>query len=125
VLLVDESPAIRHALRRLLEDEGMRVVGEAASAKDAIAAVMAIRPEVVLTDLRLDGLALTAAVVGVAPGTGVVICTALAGSSLDEHARTVGASAVVAKGSHPAVLVRAIEQAARDVPREGAMPRPA
>jgi DNA-binding NarL/FixJ family response regulator len=119
VLLVDESPPIRAALRWLLEDEGMQVTGEAGTAKEAIAAVIATRPDVVLTDLRL---ALTAAIVGVAPGTQVVICTALAGSSLDEHARRVGAYAVVAKGSHPGLLVRAIEQAAN---REGVMRRPA
>jgi DNA-binding NarL/FixJ family response regulator len=72
VLLVEESQPIRAAVRRLLEDEGMQVVGEVAGAKEALAAVLASRPGVVLTDLRLDGLdglALAAAIVAAAPGT--------------------------------------------------------
>ncbi len=49
ILIVDDSIMARQALRALLEHEGdLKVVGEAASAKEAIAKVAALAPEILL-----------------------------------------------------------------------------
>src|SRR5690242_11883585 len=53
VLIVDDHAAFRLATTALLEAEGFRVVGEAASGEEAIRAVALLRPDVVLLDIQL------------------------------------------------------------------------
>jgi DNA-binding NarL/FixJ family response regulator len=56
VLIVDDHPQFRAVARELLEDAGYVVSGEAAGAREAIAAVDAQTPDVVLLDVGLpDG----------------------------------------------------------------------
>jgi DNA-binding NarL/FixJ family response regulator len=60
VLIVDDHAPFRTAARALLEASGFDVVGEAGDGRAAIAAAGALRPEVVLLDVRLpdiDGFA--------------------------------------------------------------------
>jgi two-component system, NarL family, response regulator DesR len=111
-VLADESRRVRAALRRLLEDEGFHVVTEADNGIAAVADVRRSRPEVALLDVRLpglDGLSAATEILRHAPGTRVVICTAVAG--VEDPARKLGAFAVVAKGSHPTLLVGTIHRA--------------
>jgi DNA-binding NarL/FixJ family response regulator len=54
ILLADDRPQVRSALRFLLEHEpGLAVVGEARDAGDLLAKVRLCRPEVVLLDWEL------------------------------------------------------------------------
>lgn len=55
VLLVDDEPRVRQALRLALEDEGY-VVFEAGSGEDGLAALRREQPDVVLLDLMLPDL---------------------------------------------------------------------
>jgi DNA-binding NarL/FixJ family response regulator len=53
VLIVDDHEGFRLRARALLEAEGFDVVGEAATAAEAIAAAGTLRPELVLLDVQL------------------------------------------------------------------------
>jgi two-component system, chemotaxis family, protein-glutamate methylesterase/glutaminase len=55
VLLVDDSPSARLALRRLLAEEGFDVVGEANSGAEALRLVSQLRPDLVTMDVLLGG----------------------------------------------------------------------
>ncbi|MEK8226368.1 response regulator transcription factor [Oerskovia sp. M15] len=56
VLLADDHAAIRAGLRFLLASaDDIEVVGEAADGSSAIANARALRPDVVLMDLRMPG----------------------------------------------------------------------
>jgi DNA-binding NarL/FixJ family response regulator len=55
VLIVDDHDEFRTSTRALLEAEGFVVVGEAADGAEAIEAVAALRPGVVLLDIQLPG----------------------------------------------------------------------
>jgi DNA-binding NarL/FixJ family response regulator len=60
VLIVDDHDGFRDSARALLEAEGFAVVGGAADAAAALAAVQRLRPQVVLLDVQLpdvDGFA--------------------------------------------------------------------
>jgi CheY-like chemotaxis protein len=56
VLIVDDHATFRRFARRLLEDAGFTVVGEAVDGASAVEAVEALRPQAVLLDVLLpDG----------------------------------------------------------------------
>jgi DNA-binding NarL/FixJ family response regulator len=56
VLVVDDHPSFRLSARLLLESEGYRVVGEAASAHEALELAGRLAPDLVLLDVGLpDG----------------------------------------------------------------------
>jgi DNA-binding NarL/FixJ family response regulator len=52
-LIVDDSPEFLEAARQLLEDDGVSVVGVAATADDAVATTLEFRPDVALVDIDL------------------------------------------------------------------------
>ena len=56
VLIVDDHAAFRASARALLQAEGFDVIGEATDGAEAVAAVVALRPEVVLLDIQLPDL---------------------------------------------------------------------
>jgi DNA-binding NarL/FixJ family response regulator len=66
VLLVDDVPEVREALRWALETESdLVVVGEASTGADALTCAMSLTPDVVILDIELpalDGYAVTRAV---------------------------------------------------------------
>jgi DNA-binding NarL/FixJ family response regulator len=89
VLLVDDAPAIRNALRGVLEDAGIQVVGEARDGIQGVAMAGSLRPDVVLMDLRMpttDGFQATARIVEEHPEVRVVVLSAY---ESEESARAV------------------------------------
>jgi DNA-binding NarL/FixJ family response regulator len=115
VLLADDHPAVRSGLRLLLEgDPGIEVVGEAADGAAAIRAARALRPDVVLMDLRMpgtDGIAATRAVVGARLAEVLVLTT----FDLDEYvfgALQAGAAGFLLKSADAATLVDAVHRVA-------------
>src|SRR5437763_1210705 len=56
VLVVDDFPLVREGLTASLEvDPGIEVVGEAADGDAGLRLALELRPDVVLTDLRMPG----------------------------------------------------------------------
>lgn len=77
VLIVDDHEPFRTWAAKLLRAGGMEVVGEAATARQGLAAAEALRPDVVLLDVRLpdiDGFTVCRALS--ATGLLVVLCSA-------------------------------------------------
>ena len=72
VLLVDDQALLRMGFRLILETEpDIEVVGEAADGAAGVAMASALRPDVVLMDVRMpgmDGIAATAAITAAGPG---------------------------------------------------------
>jgi len=76
VLIVDDHAAFRASARALLQAEGFDVVGEAANGAEAVEAVAALRPEIVLLDIQLpdlDGLTVAEQLVGAEAAPVVVL----------------------------------------------------
>jgi two-component system response regulator DevR len=54
ILVVDDHAVVRKGLQSVLEDEeGLEVVGEAASAPESMTKARVLRPDVVLMDIRM------------------------------------------------------------------------
>jgi CheY-like chemotaxis protein len=100
VLLVDDAAAIRNALRGLLEDAGIEVVGEAPDGTQGVAMAAELRPDVVLMDLRMpasDGFEATAQIVEQLPDVRVVVLSAYESEESAEAVRAAGAFAFLPK----------------------------
>ena len=79
ILIVDDHPLTRDALAGLLAQNGFDVVGQAGSGEEAIAAVRALAPDLVLLDLSMpdmDGLTALPLLREASPDTEVVVLTA-------------------------------------------------
>ena len=56
VLIVDDQPAFRTQLRRLLARAGLNVVGEAGDIPQASAQALSLRPDLAIVDVMLPGI---------------------------------------------------------------------
>ena len=54
-LIVDDNSSFRHEMRGLLEEQGIDVVGSAASGAEALQQIAELRPDVALVDIDLGG----------------------------------------------------------------------
>lgn len=133
VLLVDDDPLVRSALRMMIDGtDDVHVVGEAADGSEVPSAVAAHRPDVVLLDIRMpqvDGLTAAErlrqsvrptggvdrargpggqAPVGRTTGPQVIILTTLNADDQVLRALRAGAGGFLLKDSPPAEIIRAI-----------------
>jgi DNA-binding NarL/FixJ family response regulator len=115
VLLVDDDALMRAGLASILSsDAAVDVVGEAADGRDAVERVDALRPDVVLMDVRMpevDGITATRDVVA-ASDTRVVILTTFEDDEYIFGALTAGASGFLLKRTTPESLIEAIKAVA-------------
>ena len=116
VLIVDDQPLIRSALRALLEDShDIQVVGDAADGAEACRLVAASRPDVVLMDIRMpqmDGIEATRQIREAHPETEVVILTTFDEDGYALDAIRAGAAGFLLKDGDADDLVRGIRLAA-------------
>src|SRR5205823_12502329 len=78
VLIVDDHDLFRTGLRNLLEEQGVHIVGEAASGSEAVKIVRDLAPDVVVMDLNMPGMGgveATRHITAIAPLTRVVMLT--------------------------------------------------
>ena len=116
VLLVDDDALMRAGLASILSsDAAVDVVGEAADGRDAVERVDALRPDVVLMDVRMpevDGITATRDAVAASPDTRVVILTTFEDDEYIFGALTAGASGFLLKRTTPESLIEAIKAVA-------------
>jgi two-component system nitrate/nitrite response regulator NarL len=101
VLIVDDHAGFRRLARRLLEAGGFAVVGEANDGTSALAAVAALRPELVLLDVLLpdtDGFAVAEQLVGVAEAPVVILTSSREASDFEGRIERSPARGFIHKG---------------------------
>ena len=114
VLVVDDHPVFRHGIAALLSASGYEIVGQAASAAEAVAAARASRPDVVLMDLGLpdeSGIAATGHIVGELPDTAIVVVTMYDDDGSVRDALAAGAAGYIVKDAAPAEILAAVSAA--------------
>lgn len=119
ILICDEVPLVRHALRTLLDSApDIEVVETTGSGMEAIILTRRLRPDVVVTDLRLDGISGLEMIRRLRkeeldPRPSAVV---LAVSDTDDAMGDVvdaGASGILGRDASPADLMSAVRLAAR------------
>ncbi|MET7327517.1 response regulator transcription factor [Nonomuraea sp. NPDC005650] len=117
VLLADDHPVVREGLIAMLESaDGITVVGEAGSGEEAIVQAEALRPDIILLDLRMggiDGVSATEQIRRRLPGSKVVIVTTYEEDTDILRAVEAGAAGYLLKGSSRQELIGAVQSAAR------------
>jgi two-component system response regulator DevR len=120
LVIVDDHAIVRQGLRSILEREpDIEVVGEAATAPQALDLVAATRPHIVLLDLKLSagsdlaGLALCGRLTARAPAPGVLVVTTFLDQRLVLEAIQQGARGYVLKDVDAVALVAAIRAVRR------------
>ena len=114
ILIVDDHDVVRQGLKSFLAArEDWEICGEAASGEEAVRAVAALKPDVVILDLTMPGISgLDAAPRIVALGTGVriLIFTMHESKRLADDVRQAGAHGYVQKSQAARDLIAAVER---------------
>jgi DNA-binding NarL/FixJ family response regulator len=112
VLVVDDDALMRAGLRAVLSsDDTIAVVGEAADGGEAVERARALRPDVVLMDVRMpgrDGISATPEVIAAAPEGRVLILTTFEQDDYVFGALQAGASGFLLKRARPEELIAAV-----------------
>jgi DNA-binding NarL/FixJ family response regulator len=116
LLIADDHPVLRGALRKLLERSGYEVVAEAGDGEEAMRLTLQERPDMALLDRvmpGLSGLEVARRIVRADLGTRVVIISGQLGAEQVVEAGRAGAVAFISKTAD-AEQMRAILGAVRD-----------
>jgi DNA-binding NarL/FixJ family response regulator len=100
VLIVDDHKGFRQLARRLAEEVGFDVVGEAATAADALLEERRLRPDIVLLDIQLpdlDGFAVASALSSVSAAPIVVLVSTRDASDYGPRIHRCGAIGFITK----------------------------
>jgi DNA-binding NarL/FixJ family response regulator len=112
VVIADDQTLVRGGFRLILNSAGIPVVAEAADGREAVAATLRHRPDVVLMDIRMpemDGLEATRRILANQTEVRIIILTTF---DLDRYvyaALTAGASGFLLKDVSPEHLIAAVQ----------------
>jgi DNA-binding NarL/FixJ family response regulator len=102
IVAVDDHPVFRAGLISLVANErDLRVVGEAANGREALAQYRALRPDVMLLDVQMpemNGIEALIAIRAEFFAARIIVLTTYAGDVLAQRALTAGAQGYVLKG---------------------------
>ena len=114
VLLAEDHTVVRQGLRTLLEAEGdIRVVGEAATGRQAVRLARRLRPAVVVMDIampELNGLEAMRQIRKAVPGTKLLVLSAHSDDAYIEQVIGQGGAGYLLKQASAQVLSRAVRE---------------
>ena len=120
ILIVDDHPMMREALRTaLMEEPGLDVIGEASNGMEAITMASETHPDVILMDLLMsgmDGLEATTRIMEADANARVLVVTSLEDEEKILAAIQAGALGYFPKTAPRAFLLEAIQKVADGIP---------
>jgi DNA-binding NarL/FixJ family response regulator len=112
VLLVDDHPIVRYAMAQLMnQEEDLVVCGEASTPAEALTAISAARPEIVLVDIslgRANGLDLAKTIHRMDPELPILVLSMHDESTYAPRALQAGAMGYVMKQEAPETILGAV-----------------
>jgi DNA-binding NarL/FixJ family response regulator len=119
VMLVDDNRLMLEGLQSLLEAHGVEVVGVAVDGLEATDLARALKPDVILMDIRMprcDGLAATRRIKAEMPEVRIIVLTTSTEDDDLFEAVKSGACGYLLKSMDTRELVEALDQAGRGTP---------
>lgn len=114
ILVVDDAMFMRTAVRRILEQAGYDVVGEAENGQVAVERYCELRPDAVLMDITMpvmDGIEAAKTILSSDPKAIVLMCTALGQQSMVVEAIKAGVKDYIVKPFQPARVLEGVGKA--------------
>ena len=112
VMVVDDHPVVREGIRVMLSsDPKIEVIGDVGSGEEAVEAATQLKPDVVLTDIRMPGMTgieVTKRIKTLLPGTAVVVLTMYDSEMYVVEALRAGAAGYLVKDCSRELLCHAI-----------------
>lgn len=116
IFVMDDHEVVRRGLRHLVRsDDGLEIIGESATAHEAAARILALRPDVAVLDVRLpdgNGIDVCRSVRAVDPSIKALMLTGYADESFFA-AISAGAAGYLLKSTGGSALLAAIHAVAR------------
>jgi DNA-binding NarL/FixJ family response regulator len=116
VIIADDHEIIRRGLAKLLADEGIAVVAEAASGREAISKTRKHKPDIVLMDVRMsnmDGLDALNQIRKMMPDAKVIMMSGYDNPTYTARAAALGAKAFLTKDVPVKVYISTVQRVAR------------
>ena len=113
IVIVDDSDFSRSLIRKMLAEQGIKVVGEANSAEAAIAVIKETKPNVVITDIvmpEVSGIELTQKITQNNEDIAVIVISSLSQEHVVLEAIGAGASDFIAKPIQKQQLIDSLEK---------------
>ena len=116
VLIADDHTLFRKGVRKMLEaEEDMKVVGEAATGREALEQARALMPDVILMDIKMpdmDGIEATRTLRREMPHIGVIFVTMFEDDEFVFRGLQAGGRGYILKDADPETMLRAIRAVA-------------
>ncbi len=115
VVLVDDLSFMREAIRNIVKDTGIIILGEAENGADAVSLYKDLDPDIVLMDITMpvmDGLESLKLIRDYDPKARVIMCSALGQQKYIIKAIQLGARDFILKPFNPERIISAITKAA-------------
>lgn len=112
ILIVDDAVFMRTVLKKMLEESGFEVVGEASNGLEAIAKAKELTPDVVTLDItmpEMDGVTALPKILEASPKTKVIMCSAMGQQPMVVDAIKNGAKDFIVKPFQKARVIQALE----------------
>jgi two-component system chemotaxis response regulator CheY len=100
LVIVDDAPFIREALRNIIEGAGFEVVGEASDGQSALELARYKFPDVIIMDLVMpneNGIEATKKILDECPGIKIIACSTQSEKSMALKAIEAGCCGFIAK----------------------------
>lgn len=114
LVIVDDAPFIREAVRAIVVKAGFDFIGEAADGEEALEMILKKNPDVVIMDLVLpkkNGIEVTKEILALRPNTKVIACSTEGQEAMLIRAIDAGCVNFVSKPFVAEDLVKAIRTA--------------
>ncbi|AUN15076.1 chemotaxis protein CheY [[Clostridium] sordellii] len=111
VLIVDDAAFMRMSIRKMLEENGFEIVGEAENGLMAIEKYQELQPEVVTMDItmpEMDGLEALRQIKKIDPAASIVMVSALGQEARMKEAIIYGAKGFIVKPFKEEIIVSAL-----------------
>lgn len=114
ILVVDDAMFMRATVKRILEQGGYEIAGEAENGELAVRQYIELKPDAVLMDITmpvLDGISAAKAILKADPKAVVLMCTALGQQNLVIDAIKSGVKDYIVKPFQPDRVIEGISKA--------------
>lgn len=124
IVIVDDESIIRRGLRRTIETRGsarFSVVGSAGDSEEALAMIMSMRPDIIVTDIKMPGLSgidLIKSCRAMGLNAKVLFVSGYDDFNYAKSAVQLGASGYLLKPVNPVELIEYLERVAVEIEKE-------